>query len=100
MIRREELVKVGGYRVQARHAEDFDLWLRLAVLGEIHVLPDLLLNYRIHSGQITSHLAFPDETRQAIAASRLALAEARHESSMAARFRQASWVAINRAKGR
>lgn len=100
MMRRAEVLSIGGYSKQARHAEDFDLWLRMASIGEIHAIPELLLNYRIHGGQVTSSAAFPIETRETIEASRLALARARGESTTAAWFRHQCWVAVNRAKGR
>jgi hypothetical protein len=33
-----------------QHAEDYDLWLRLAEVGRIANLPDVLLSYRLHAG--------------------------------------------------
>jgi glycosyltransferase involved in cell wall biosynthesis len=100
IIRREAIVEVGGYRAVARHAEDFDLWLRLAANGEIHAIPESLLSYRLHGNQVTSGLKFPRETRRAVLESRLALADARGESRLAARTRHATWQAVNRIKGR
>jgi glycosyltransferase involved in cell wall biosynthesis len=100
MIRRESIVEVGGYRAVARHAEDFDLWLRLAAKGEIHAIPEVLLSYRLHGNQVTSGLKFPRVTRRAVLESRLALADARGESRLAARTRHATWQAVNRIKGR
>jgi glycosyltransferase involved in cell wall biosynthesis len=51
--------KSGGYRSICTNgrvdlAEDFDLWLRLSKVGEIHNLPDSILFYRQHAGQISS----------------------------------------------
>lgn len=100
MMRREAILQVGGYSSQALYAEDFDLWLRLAALGEIHAIPDQLLMYRIHAGQVTSKLSYPDETLGRIAQSRIALARARGESLTAARVRQMAWAAVNSARGR
>lgn len=100
MLRRAAVVAAGGYSPAARHAEDFELWLRMAAMGEIHAIPDVLLDYRVHSGQVTSHLRFPRETVGAIRAARCALARARRESIVAAEARQLCWVAVNRAKGR
>ena len=48
MIRRRALESVGGYRDMAP-AQDFDLFLRLAEIGKLANLPDMLLKYRMHS---------------------------------------------------
>jgi glycosyltransferase involved in cell wall biosynthesis len=53
MIRRAFLETVGGYR-HVFHAEDSDLYWRLEPLGRLHVLQDVLGEYRIHSGSLTS----------------------------------------------
>lgn len=44
---------VGGYRY-VLHAEDSDLYWRLAPLGRLHNMDDVLADYRIHTGSITS----------------------------------------------
>lgn len=54
-MRREAFEAVGGYRIAFDHAEDLDLWLRLAVGRRIANLPHPLVEYRIHSGQQTLH---------------------------------------------
>lgn len=53
MIRKEVVIAVGGYREQSRHAEDYDLWLRILKRGKGHNLPDVLLHRRITPGMIT-----------------------------------------------
>jgi len=45
--------KVGGYRAAFRAAEDYDLWLRMAEAGEIAVLPEVLVEYRIHETNLS-----------------------------------------------
>ena len=52
MIRRDALVAVGGYRTSVPLTEDFDLWLRLARLGDLRNLGWRLLRYRLHSGSV------------------------------------------------
>lgn len=47
-IRREALLQAGGYRAKYVHAEDIDLFFRLAEIGKLHNLPDILLQYRQH----------------------------------------------------
>lgn len=49
MMRREALVAVGGYREQFQTAEDLDVFLRLAEVGRVANLPDVLLHYRQHA---------------------------------------------------
>ena len=48
MFRREALEAVGGYRGAFDHAEDIDLYLRLAERGRLANLPETLLQYRHH----------------------------------------------------
>ena len=48
MMRRDALVNVGGYREDLAVSEDLDLFLRLAEVGKLENLPDVLLQYRQH----------------------------------------------------
>jgi len=71
-FRKAALLRCGGYREEFRHAEDFDLYLRLAEIGELANMPDVLLEYRQHLASIGySH------TSAQIAATDRAVAEAR-----------------------
>lgn len=54
MFRRDVYEEVGGYDPELAQMEDYDLLLRLAVVGEIAVLPEVLTEYRIHGSQISS----------------------------------------------
>lgn len=53
MMRRAAYLSVGGYRRLFEPAEDFDLWLRLAERHAVDNLPECLLDYRIHGGQVS-----------------------------------------------
>jgi glycosyltransferase involved in cell wall biosynthesis len=53
MLRKHMLVTVGGYRDAYRHAQDYDLWLRLAERYELANLADPLLYYRVYAGQVS-----------------------------------------------
>jgi hypothetical protein len=53
MMRRECIAAVGGYRCVLDAAEDIDLWLRLADRTQLANLPDRLLAYRLHQGQVS-----------------------------------------------
>lgn len=52
MWRRQEFLDAGGY-VEGLEVEDLPLWLRLTRrYGPIHVLPDVLVHYRIHGANL------------------------------------------------
>lgn len=40
------------YEDKYQHSEDYAAWLRLSALGEIDVLPEKLLSYRVHSASM------------------------------------------------
>jgi glycosyltransferase involved in cell wall biosynthesis len=45
--------KAGGYKKSFKHIEDYELWTRLVFKYKAGNIPELLLKYRIHDGQIT-----------------------------------------------
>lgn len=53
-MRASAVAAVGGYRPAFLHAEDYDLWLRLAERYELANLPEPVLYYRCHAGQVSS----------------------------------------------
>lgn len=53
MMRREQVIQAGAYREACRHAEDYDLWLRLLEIGKIDNLDEPLLYYREHDKKIS-----------------------------------------------
>ena len=52
MFRARAVREAGGYRSQAAHVEDLDLFLRLARLGGLANLPEAGLRYRVHPQSI------------------------------------------------
>jgi glycosyltransferase involved in cell wall biosynthesis len=47
IIRRDELVKTGGFDERIIQAHDFDLWVRLCLNGcQIYIMPERLVKYR------------------------------------------------------
>jgi hypothetical protein len=54
MFRRSAVMNAGGYRPMFKHAEDYDLWLRLLEVGEIDNIPLPLLRYRQHPQQVSA----------------------------------------------
>lgn len=53
MIRREAFERVGGYAEDLEASQDYDLWLRLAEVGRLANLPEVMLFYRLHASSIT-----------------------------------------------
>jgi glycosyltransferase involved in cell wall biosynthesis len=54
MFRRDAVLRVGGYREELILAEDLDLWLRLAEVGRLRNLPEVVLQYRVHDQSVSS----------------------------------------------
>lgn len=66
MYRKSSLQAVGGYREVARIGstslcEDFDLWKRVAKVGEMINLEQQLTFYRQHSGQLSNQFRYAQE---------------------------------------
>lgn len=51
-FRRRAIDQAGGYRKETEWVEDLDLFLRLAQVGELANLPDVLLYYRYHTQSV------------------------------------------------
>ncbi len=54
MFRKAVALKLDGYSEAKLHIEDYDLWSRLANIGSIDILPEILLKYRSHENSISS----------------------------------------------
>ncbi|AHF92580.1 glycosyl transferase family 2 [Opitutaceae bacterium TAV5] len=52
MMRRSAVESAGGYRESAQWIEDLDLYLRLARIGTLANLPEVLLHYRYHEQSV------------------------------------------------
>ncbi|WP_372922633.1 glycosyltransferase [Roseovarius sp.] len=53
MMRREAVIRCGGYYPTFKSSQDLDLWLRMAEIGRLANLPDVVLKYRIHDSSIS-----------------------------------------------
>jgi glycosyltransferase involved in cell wall biosynthesis len=53
-FRRDKVLELGGYRERFRHAEDADLWLRLAAVGEFACCQAIVLRLRKHENNIST----------------------------------------------
>ncbi len=59
LIRRQVFEQVGGWdETVPQPAEDRDLFMKIALFSELHVVPRPLVFYRMHSQQSTKNLAF------------------------------------------
>ncbi len=47
MVRRADLLALGGFRASLIQLGDFDLWIRMAAIGHFRTLPETLTGYRI-----------------------------------------------------
>src|SRR5262249_1928039 len=53
MLRTEAVRRLGGYDADFPHAQDLDLFVRLAEVGELANLPRPLLRYRLHLSAVS-----------------------------------------------
>lgn len=54
LMRKETVVAVRGYRQLFDESEDYDLWLRMAEVGQVASLDEPLVKYRIHPKQASA----------------------------------------------
>lgn len=55
MMRRAVIAEQGGYDPEFEGLEDYELWCRVQENWQILALPEVLLRYRIHGGQVTKN---------------------------------------------
>jgi len=53
MMRTEILRDLGGYSADFPYTEDLDLWLRIAEVARLAVVPEVLLRYRLHLASVS-----------------------------------------------
>jgi glycosyltransferase involved in cell wall biosynthesis len=84
VFRTDTVREAGGYSASARHAEDYELWLRLSDNHALANLPDKLISYRIHPGQVSiTNLMIQYATVQTCRNTALARRQARGEDMRA-----------------
>lgn len=64
MMRKSAVMEVGGYDEKLSRMEDYELWLRCGASYEIHSLQDVLVDYRVHSGQMSRSLPSREDYRR------------------------------------
>ena len=93
MFRRDLVTALGGYSPLATRFEDYELWLRLAALGDLDNLREPLIAYRVHPGQVSAAKITDLTSFNPVANARKALATSRGESLLLAAARQRVWAA-------
>jgi glycosyltransferase involved in cell wall biosynthesis len=53
ILRRDDVVRAGGYHAEFKNAEDYDLWLRLARTHDLANIAEPLIRYRFSLGGMT-----------------------------------------------
>lgn len=100
MMRRDAYDAVGGYTPSLRQMEDYDLWLRLALRGEVHVLPEELTDYRTHGQQMSRGAAARGSYIDVVMRDRLALARHLGQPLLLQRGRNLAWRGVQVARSR
>lgn len=71
VIMKEVFDNLGGFRVDLRSCEDWDLWLRCSQHHKIGYCSEPLIKYRIHAGGLSKNYVFMSEMRQIVLESAL-----------------------------
>jgi glycosyltransferase involved in cell wall biosynthesis len=74
LFRRKNALEAGGYDPSVNYAQDYDLWLRLLEQGDLAVLPEVLLRWRLHDDNV-SVVAAEEQRRFALRSARKAIGE-------------------------
>jgi glycosyltransferase involved in cell wall biosynthesis len=90
MFRREAVRRLGGYDASARGVEDLDLWLRLAEIGTLANLPDLVSRVRHHDASESGQ----DPTGQLEQAARVARLACRRRGLDPSQVEPRAWRAL------
>lgn len=100
MFDRKSYERSGGYDARLRQMEDYHLWLRMALLGEVHVVQDRLTEYRVHGGQMNRGASPTGDYIGHVLKARLDLARAMGRSTLVQRGRNQAWRAAQLARYR
>ncbi len=83
MMRRDPIQEIGGYRPAYKHAEDYDLWLRVSEHGKLDNLDVVALRYRMHSGSVSERHTVRQRLSAELARASHVLRRAGHEDPTA-----------------
>lgn len=68
IFRRDLFLEVGGYDVNYRNSQDYDLWLRLIDKGQFYNMKEPLLKYRRHDSRISAKSNKAKQTNYSVCA--------------------------------
>lgn len=91
IFRREAFARVGAYDPSCRRMQDYELFLRIAAIGEIDNLPQKLVRYRVHPGQHSRNSSPWASYTRLVLARRRELAKALGLSGARQFFHDAAW---------
>lgn len=91
MFRREAYARAGGYDGDLTQMEDYLLWLRMALHGEVRNLQQPLVEYRVHAQQLSRRAGFSGAYISRVLEARLSLAESLGRTRTSQRARNAAW---------
>ena len=75
MFRKTDAIAAGMYREDLRQMEDYDFLLRMALLGPVTVVCEPLIEYRIHSTQMSKRAGWRGDYVTAVTSGRKRLGE-------------------------
>jgi glycosyltransferase involved in cell wall biosynthesis len=55
LVKREAILRAGGFRDNIRACEDWELWVRLQRLGKFEAVADPLINYYVYPGSLSAN---------------------------------------------
>jgi glycosyltransferase involved in cell wall biosynthesis len=92
LMRRDAVLSVGAWDTTLIGNEDWDLWLRLACVGEFRFVDRALAQFRVHPGRLTGHAS--PRLLQLVADRKRVLTQAYERLPLTARSRQIRGVAF------
>lgn len=92
-IRKSALDAVGGYNEECVRKQDYELWLRLGRLGELHSLPIVAAQYRVHANQSSKKSPVIARSTVEITRARFRLAKVVNVNAVRATGYSIVWIA-------
>lgn len=98
MLRKSSAISAGLYREDLQQMEDYDFLLRIALLGPISVLCEPLVQYRVHSAQMSKKAAWRANYITVVIGGRRLLAKLLGVSSVSVELRNIVWRTVQLAR--
>lgn len=94
MIRKDAYIRAGGYRTDFYYGQDWDLWYRLAEIGEFRLIHQVLYTARVEADSISSTAR--EQQFQLAQLSLAAMRDRANESAILARARNVRPATVTR----